>query len=401
MLRNNARPAPRPRLAQPRITPPRLSQPQVNYNRVVSANHPPLEEELLVRIKRKPKPPASPVPAPQEPQESQKRQEQQEQQQAQEQEDPQEQQGTREQQERQTRQPRQSRRAQQVTKNVASDRNQLPRNGAVVFEHHLVSRDLNVADQTSRQRNAVVKSKIKFSISCVTASTGTSTSGQEDDTADPFAPPASVVPATAPAPAATRSRYPVPGDGTSLLTASLREHSIFAAPASTKSQTTTTATRTSTSSTANRSQSTAPTTAASWFPKIRPAQGLNTITRAGPFQRRNKRYLDENPPIPSCRPYPSAKPKADQLKTLPSVFSPDGSCPGLSPSSITIPARVGRAPYRPPPERPPPPRPAPPTQKAKGPVQPPLPGRAKLPGEKQRDKPLDEVGTTSQPLWLY
>lgn len=341
----------------------------------------------MVRVKREKTTPSPPSPSPQRSQE----------------------------QESQSPQPAQTR---ENTGNVASDRIVLPRNTGVVFGQHLAEREQNLPLPEPRQRNAVAKTKVKFSISCVTVSTGSSASGNEDDVADPFAPPATLAPAPAPAPTPTHAQdvtstlvpdlapAPVPprpswAQRGSLppLTTSSRHGSNLAescSPPSSEDYTIDTSTSATTSTTANRSQSTAQTSTISWFPKDttnRPS--LLSVIGPRPFQRKKKRYHDEPIPTKSCRPDPAAAlTPADQLKALPSAFSPDGSCPGLSPATIAIPPRVGRLPNRPPADRPPPERPSPPARKGqaenKRPAPPPQQQKP-APDTDKRVKPPNEV----------
>jgi hypothetical protein len=355
-------------VAPARITPPRVLQPVVCASHCVSANHPLLPEELAQfrKVIRKPSPPtpSSEVPSssttqPSSPQPSPSRSSR----------SPQ----SPEPQELQVPQaPQEPEVFHEIV--FANDRNPLPRNAGVVFNNHLQPRDENIPPPQARERNGTVKSKVKFSISCVTVSTGTSDSGQEDDIPDPFAPPAPVTPA------------PVAPQYQSLLTASLREHAAYMAAESSQCSSTDATGTTS----RNPSQSTRTATDTSFAPDVK---GIDPSKLTGrlPFRREEgKRYYDEPLPGPkACRPNPTQpsdlpkpepkpQPKLPRLRQLPlkqpelkqsllkqpqpkpkqsqpqpkpnrPPFSLEPSCPELSPASVAMPApaRVGRAPIRP------------------------------------------------------
>jgi hypothetical protein len=412
-----SRPPP-PRTAPPpvtpsRISPPRISPPQVNANRVCSGSHIKLKEEKMVQVKRAipvtkvspptptptrqpaaqdtenvpvqthtPEPPVienivveerkvpPPSPTP-------------------------------------TRQP-----AAQDTENipvqtqthespvienvVVEDPNPLPRNTGLV---QLAPRDENISTQEPRQRMVNGKHKIKFSISCVTVSTASSDQGddsqQEDDALDPFAPPA---------PSASVTVAP---QQQSLLTESLMKHGLVMRPASSTIGVTDQASNSSQSRAPDRSTETAQTAGrVNWVDPavLRKLLRERDILVYGPFQReKGKRYFDEPIPAGPSRPNPVPPskplkhvqpskplkhllpskplkhlPPSKSLKHLPPSkllkptappspskplkptappFPSEPSCPELTPSSVAIPARVGRAPNRPPVDRPPPDRP--------------------------------------------
>lgn len=236
------------RVAPARITPPRKSLPEVNTNRVVTANHPKLPEEELVMVKRvntviKVVPPSPPPPISQQTSAS-------------------------------TSVPRppspSPRGRQQVRSANGSSRNPLPRNTGGVFDRRLQPRDENVPAKQTRGRGGAGKSKVKFSISCVTISTSGSEHG--DDGPEPFAGAARI--ASAPGP-----RYE------SLLTASLREHSSYmdleSVPALDSGSSGSSTADRSSSATLNRSTSTAVTrpSSSSFDPKQRPS--LLSLTGPG------------------------------------------------------------------------------------------------------------------------
>ena len=269
---------------------------------------------------------------------------------------------------------------------VVDDPNSLPRNAGLV---HLAPRDENIPaqQQQPRQRLEPGKHKVKFSISCVTVST--SSSENEDDASDPFAPPA-------PSPSVT-----VAPQYQSLLTQSLRKHGLVMRPKPSTTAATDQASSSSQSRAPDRSTETAQTAGRiNWTdPKLVRERDILVY---GPFQRqKGKRYFDEPIPTQSSRPYPPLPPKPPQalppsksLKPLPpskplkhlppskpleplppsKPFKPtappypsEPSCPGLTPSSVAIPARVGRAPNRPPVDRPPPDRPGQQAEQARPP----------------------------------
>jgi len=278
---------------------------------------------------------------------------------------------------------------------IVEDRNPLPRNTRLI---HLAPRDENIPAQEPRQRMAAGKPKIKFSISCVTVSTASSDQGddsqQEDDALDPFAPPA---------PSAS---IIVPPQQESLLTESLMKHGLVMRPAPSTTAVTDQASNSSQSRAPDRSTETAQTAGkAAW---IDPAL-LRALRRErdkvifGPFQReKGKRYFDEPEPAGPSRPnplppskplnhlppskpvkhlppskpvkhlppskplkyFPPSKPlkptsspsPSKPLKPTAPPFPSEPSCPELTPSSVAIPARVGRAPNRPSDDQPPPDR---------------------------------------------
>ena len=278
---------------------------------------------------------------------------------------------------------------------VVDDPNSLPRNAGLV---HLASRDENIPSQQQqpRQRLETGKHKVKFSISCVTVST--SSSENEDDASDPFAPPA-------PSPSVT-----VAPQYQSLLTQSLRKHGLVMRHRPSTTGATDQASSSSQSRAPDRSTETAQTAGRiNWTdPKLIRERDILVY---GPFQRqKGKRYFDEPIPTQSSRPYPPLPPKPPQalppsktLKALPPSkplkplppskplkhlppskpleplppskplkptappFPSEPSCPGLTPSSVAIPARVGRAPNRPPVDRPPPDRPGQQAEQARPP----------------------------------
>jgi len=376
-----------PRAISSRISPPRISPPQVNANRVCSGNHPQLKEEKMVQVKR-----AIPVakvspPSPTPEQQSAAQDTENIPVQTQTQEKP-------------------------VIENAVHNHDRLPRNTGVVF-NHLAPRDQNIPDQQPRQRVALDKNKVKFSISsisCITVST--SSSENEDDTSDPFAPPAR-----------GRSLIAVP-QRQSLLTESLRLHSHMMEPEPSTIRTADQGASSSRSQAVARSTGTAqPVGGGDW---VDPALAKRLLRERdilvyGPFQRvKGKRYFDEPiptkqsktyvvppskplkptaPPLPPTKslkptappspptkslkptapplpPTTTLKPKAPllppskqlkptappsppskPLKPTAPPFPSEPSCPGLTPSSVAIPARVGRAPNRPAEDRPAPDRP--------------------------------------------
>jgi hypothetical protein len=288
---------------------------------------------------------------------------------------------------------------------VVEDRNPLPRNTGLI---HLAPRDENIPAQEPRQRMAAGKHKIKFSISCVTVSTASSEqeddSQQEDDALDPFAPPAPV------------ASLIVAPQQQSLLTESLRKHGLVMRPAPSTTGVTDQASNSSQSRAPDRSTETAQTAGrVNWVDPavLRKLLRERDILVYGPFQReKGKRYFDEPIPAGPSRPNPVPPsnplnhlppskplkhvqpskplkhllpskplkhlPPSKSLKHLPPSkllkptappspskplkptappFPSEPSCPELTPSSVAIPARVGRAPNRPPVDRPPPDRP--------------------------------------------
>ena len=411
-----SRPSP-PRVSQSpvtpsRISPPRISPPQINANRVCSGSHIPLKEEKMVQVKR-----AIPVtkvspPSPTPTRQSAEQDTESVPVQTHTAQPPVIENAVVEERKVPPPSPTPTRQlAAQDTENVpvqtqtqvspvienviVEDRNPLPRNTRLV---HLAPRDEKVPAQEPRQRMAAGKPKIKFSISCVTVSTASSEqeddSQQEDDALDPFA---------SPAPSASVIIAP---QQESLLTESLMKNGIVRKPAPSTTGVTDQASNSSQSRAPDRLTETAQTAGkVAW---IDPAL-LRALRRErdkvifAPFQReKGKRYFDEPEPAGPSRPnplppskpldrLPPSKPikhlqPLKPLKHLPpskalkyfspskplkptappspskppkptaSPFPSEPSCPELTPSSVAIPARVGRAPNRPPVDQPPPDR---------------------------------------------
>lgn len=326
------------RVSPPHISPPRISPPQLNVNRVCSANHDRLPEEAMIKVKR-----AIPVTKVSPPSPSPKRQS-----------------------------PAPTIDSENVQEQAPPspvvEHVVLPRNTGVVFDRHLAPRDENVPAREGRPRNATGKNKVKFSVSYLSVSTGTSTSEPEDDIDGPFAPPVRMKPA------------PIPQQPESCLTVSLRENGIHMASNSTSDTMTDPATTSSRSTAPDQSMSRGPSTStarttASGAPSffLDPDGKRSGYSSLGPrpFQRvPDKRYFDEPPPTKSCRPDPVPPPPKPVAKPL----FPEGSIPGLTPSSVAIP-NAGRAPHRPAVDRPPLDRPAQQPKKAKAPPRADLPRR--------------------------